>query len=459
MAGDVASAFRNIGIHSNSVYLFAGHIEEDDVIVIELVAPFGWTGSPGFYEIAGGAIAHVHGAHANDVSPTGFFNYHWVDDHINVAADIGANCDDMDRSLRFAIVAVLGADAINTKKFTNWSTRQRVLGLVFDSVEEQVSMPAEKIKKAWHIVAAAYSASTLPRKAYRSLMGSLRHVATCIRAARPFLQRLRQRESRLHRFQSVRNTYDMRNDLLWWWLVLHTPQLNGVSLDYFNTLPPPDVVVETDASDYGLCTLDIASRQALTYQFSTFERSQIAEFKEGVPNGFDINFQGQPTMCPSTAHSVCIRLVGSKTNQGGAPTSRMLSRSGHPFLCPVFGALILLQARQNLPVNVPAAVYTNRCGRPACIATADVAEAIMRAATKIGSDPRQFSSHSLRAGGATHMYLSGTDALTIQFHGRWVSDAFKTYTRLCKESVATLSERMVAGYRGDSTLHQWELIA
>ncbi|RLN93875.1 hypothetical protein BBJ28_00027154, partial [Nothophytophthora sp. Chile5] len=291
MAGDVASAFRNIGIHSNSVYLFAGHIEEDDVIVIELVAPFGWTGSPGFYEIAGGAIAHVHGAHANDVSPIGFFNYHWVDDHINVAADIGANCDDMDRSLRFAIVAVLGADAINTKKFTNWSTRQRVLGLVFDSVEEQVSMPADKIEKARHIVAATYSASTLSRKEYRSLMGSLRHVATCIRAARPFLQCLRQRESRLHRFQSVSVTYDMRQDLLWWWLVLHTPQLNGVSLDYFNTLPPPDVVVETDASDYGLCTLDIASRQALTYQFSTSERSLIAEFKEDVSNGFDINFR------------------------------------------------------------------------------------------------------------------------------------------------------------------------
>ncbi|EGZ13255.1 hypothetical protein PHYSODRAFT_407424, partial [Phytophthora sojae] len=54
MAGDVASAFRNISIHSNSVYLFGGHIEEDDVIVIELAAPFGWTGSPGFYEIAGG---------------------------------------------------------------------------------------------------------------------------------------------------------------------------------------------------------------------------------------------------------------------------------------------------------------------------------------------------------------------------------------------------------------------
>ncbi|GMF41887.1 unnamed protein product [Phytophthora fragariaefolia] len=148
MAGDVASAFRNIGIHSNSVYLFAGHIEEDDVIVIELAAPIGWTGSPGSYEIAGGAIAHVHGSQANDVSPTGFFNYHWVDDHINVAADIGTSCDDMDRSLRFAIVAVLGADAINTKKFTNWNTRQRVLGLEFNTVEEQSTTSSDELESA-----------------------------------------------------------------------------------------------------------------------------------------------------------------------------------------------------------------------------------------------------------------------------------------------------------------------
>ncbi|KAG3089431.1 hypothetical protein PI124_g2354 [Phytophthora idaei] len=39
VAGDVASAFRNLCIHNNSVYLFAGQIEEDDVIVIELSAP------------------------------------------------------------------------------------------------------------------------------------------------------------------------------------------------------------------------------------------------------------------------------------------------------------------------------------------------------------------------------------------------------------------------------------
>ncbi|OWZ05952.1 hypothetical protein PHMEG_00021866 [Phytophthora megakarya] len=78
MAGDVSSAFRNISIHSNSVFLFAGRIEEENVIVIELSAPFGWTRSPGFYEIVGGAISHVHGSQYNAVNPTGFFNYHWL---------------------------------------------------------------------------------------------------------------------------------------------------------------------------------------------------------------------------------------------------------------------------------------------------------------------------------------------------------------------------------------------
>ncbi|POM73255.1 Secreted protein [Phytophthora palmivora] len=118
MADDVASAFRNVSIHSNSVYLFAGLIEEENALVIELSAPFGWTGSPGFYEIFGGAISHIHGSHTNTICPTGFFNYHWVYDHINVTANIGSSCREMDRSLRFAIVAILGADAINDKKFT-----------------------------------------------------------------------------------------------------------------------------------------------------------------------------------------------------------------------------------------------------------------------------------------------------------------------------------------------------
>ncbi|OWZ17029.1 LOW QUALITY PROTEIN: hypothetical protein PHMEG_0009097 [Phytophthora megakarya] len=137
MAGDVVSAFRYISIHSNSVFLFAGRIEEENAIVIELSEPFGWSGSPGFYEILGGAICHVHGSQYNAVNTTGVLNYQWVVDQINVP-----QISDMNRSLRFAIEAILGAEAINDEKFTSWKTQQRVFGLEFDSVAETVLMPA-----------------------------------------------------------------------------------------------------------------------------------------------------------------------------------------------------------------------------------------------------------------------------------------------------------------------------
>ncbi|EGZ11231.1 hypothetical protein PHYSODRAFT_380352, partial [Phytophthora sojae] len=53
LLGDVASAFRNLGIHSSCTRLFAGTIPEDNALVIDLSACFGWTGSPAFYGVAG----------------------------------------------------------------------------------------------------------------------------------------------------------------------------------------------------------------------------------------------------------------------------------------------------------------------------------------------------------------------------------------------------------------------
>ncbi|OWY93307.1 hypothetical protein PHMEG_00037350 [Phytophthora megakarya] len=206
-----------------------------------------------------------------------------VDDHINVAANIGTSLEDMNRSLRFAMAAILGAEAINDEKFTSWKTQQRVLGLEFDSVAETVSIPASKISKARNIIA---NAKVLPIP-YGELTARHHLHSRC----RPFLQRLRVRKSNLHRFQIISVTEDMQQDLLWWWLVLHDPQLNGVSLEYFNTLPPPNIVVEVDTSDFGLCALDISERFVLTYQFSPAETALISDFKSGSSNRYDINFR------------------------------------------------------------------------------------------------------------------------------------------------------------------------
>ncbi|KAG3034104.1 hypothetical protein PC119_g5041 [Phytophthora cactorum] len=83
----------------------------------------------------------------------------------------------------------------------------------------------------------------------------------------------------------------MSDDLLWWWLTLHTPQLNGVSLEYFNALPPPDTVVEMVASDFGIRALDVFAQEALTYMFTPAECELISEFNAGAANSFDINFR------------------------------------------------------------------------------------------------------------------------------------------------------------------------
>ncbi|KAF4131546.1 hypothetical protein GN958_ATG07495 [Phytophthora infestans] len=91
MAGDVASAFRNACTHSECLLMFAGHIPEDNAIVMDLSAAFGWAANSGLCWSLRGAVAFIHGSCINDAHPNGFYNYHWVDDHVNVAPDTGTN--------------------------------------------------------------------------------------------------------------------------------------------------------------------------------------------------------------------------------------------------------------------------------------------------------------------------------------------------------------------------------
>ncbi|OWZ05309.1 hypothetical protein PHMEG_00022623 [Phytophthora megakarya] len=299
MAGDVTAASRNVSIHSDSVRWFGGLIEEEQVLILDLCCPFGWAGSPGHYEIVRGAIVYAHGVHTNTSYPNGFFIYHWGDDHVNVTANIGSNCADLERSLRFAITAVLGDDAVNEDKFTGWSSTEKILGLQFDCNRLSVSMPADKIEKVRYLVSAAFHTQRLSRRSYHSLLGSVGHVATCVRLARPFLQRLRQREFQLHRFEFVTVTVDMKADLRrWWWLALHSPHMNGMPLVFFNDLPPPDVIVETDAPDFGLCALGTIFEFALTYRF----------FSSGVAVSRNVQNDGRQRFRYQLSRTALVRL-------------------------------------------------------------------------------------------------------------------------------------------------------
>ncbi|KAF1787873.1 Integrase-like, catalytic domain [Phytophthora cactorum] len=131
-----------------------------------------------------------------------------------------------------------------------------------------------------------------------------------------------------------------------------------------------------------------------------------------------IDADGSLTLDPSRAAAVCIRLEGSKTNQTGPQVMRILSRSGHPLLRPVLGALLLLRSTGNLPAAVLVAVFTDKHGAPFCVTSARVAQAIQSTARSMGEDPRRYIRHPLRAGGATNIYRAGIGVQTIKFHGR-----------------------------------------
>jgi hypothetical protein len=111
---------------------------------------------------------------------------------------------------------------------------------------------------------------------------------------------------------------------------------------------------------------EIVATTVTTYGWFALKASDIAV----------IGSDGTPTAEPRLVTAVCIRFRGSKPNQHGPLVTRMLTRSGHPLLCPVLGALLLLRSRGNLTAAFPAAVFLSSARCPSCVMAARVAREI-----------------------------------------------------------------------------------
>jgi hypothetical protein len=126
MTGDDSGAFRHIPVNCWFCGHFAGYIPELDIILVNLYLPFGWTGSPVTYSIAGQAIKAIQNSHP------AFQKLAYCDDHIMIGHSGRFETLVSDISLRRAMVMVLGTTACNEDKFTQWSRRCKALGLIFD---------------------------------------------------------------------------------------------------------------------------------------------------------------------------------------------------------------------------------------------------------------------------------------------------------------------------------------
>lgn len=297
MSGDVSGAFRHTPVHADHIGRFAGTIPELGILVIDLCCPFGWTNSPAEYWIADGAINHLHSSsrpvwtRQPACGATEFDGKVWCDDHNCVEPDIGSRLDEAAASLRWSMIQVLGPDACNEEKFTGWFTRGSALGLVWDLRRHTVSLPAAKIAKARQRVCAALSSPSASRTQLNRLLGSLRHVVTCIRPAGSFFQRIAEARRQAPSFGSFALVAAARDDLLWFRAILDAEYLNEIPLERFTQSQEPTAQVYMDASDLGLCALYPARREFLQIRFDEEEVRAIQAQKTGAASTFGINIR------------------------------------------------------------------------------------------------------------------------------------------------------------------------
>ncbi|EGZ05475.1 hypothetical protein PHYSODRAFT_307736 [Phytophthora sojae] len=307
------------------------------------------------------------------------------DDHVLVEYETHDRLQACDSALRLAMTAVLGPRAINNKKFTEWSTNVVALGLEWDSVAMTVSMPVSKLQKALGRVEAVLVSSQTTRTALAKLLGSLRHVCSCIRPAKPFIQQLVALWKRSPRVRPISLTLEARLDLAWFAHILRFGRLRGVPLEYFCGLPAPAVHLYMDASDSGLCVLNPVRHEFIRLQFDPVEQDLIKQRRlsinvkvpdsmrkaydgsctpfnnaplpirpddnttrhgsngspsvgasDGLPgyhtrarSSRAVSPTGNPAVNFDDAVHAVITLRGSKTDQRGEGSARYLSRSGH----------------------------------------------------------------------------------------------------------------------------------
>lgn len=124
-----------------------------------------------------------------------------------------------------------------------------------------------------------------------------------------------------------------------------------------------------------------------------------------------------------------IRVSKSKTIQYAERTLEIpVSRVSHPFLCAV-------KAVERHFMQVPAlpgdqAFRTPTPSGSDALEYTNYSAVLKKLCSDTGLDPKSFSSHSLRRGGATYLLLAGSSIQEIKTRGDWASDCVYLYLRV-----------------------------
>ncbi|EGZ08790.1 hypothetical protein PHYSODRAFT_525700, partial [Phytophthora sojae] len=239
-------------VASQHVHWMAALIPVANEVLIDLSAPFGWSGSPPFYGAFGRAITWL----VQQNSP----------------------------STVHAMLAILGPRAINEENFSHWETRLNALGLTWDTVNRTVSIPGTKIKKALERVRTVKQSKTVTKSDMMKLLGSLRHICSCLRTTRPFYQRLQSACNRAPRHGVYKLAAGAKADLVWFDHILAVGHLQELPLSIFSTRDPKaHVHLYMDASNVGLVILNPSVNEFIQIPYDSEELEWIhSEPKCGI---------------------------------------------------------------------------------------------------------------------------------------------------------------------------------
>ena len=174
---------------------------------------------------------------------------------------------------------------------------------------------------------------------------------------------------------------------------------------------------------YGLCRCgEITTKTQKAFSPATDHlRSDITTYGTAADGYFDFNIR-----CSKTdvyRRSVLLRIFGV------GPTAEH---------CPARAVRQYLDATSERPANSPLFALSN--GK--YVTRNMVNDMIKRLCGLAGFDPAKYSTHSMRAGGASSLALSGVDSATIRKLGRWESDCFIRYITISDDRRRELAVAM-----------------
>ncbi|KDO25559.1 hypothetical protein SPRG_22230 [Saprolegnia parasitica CBS 223.65] len=282
MSGDVAAAYRHLRSYSADSSHFGLSLPDKHLLGMDLSAPFGWCGSPNVYCVVGNAISWlVQGESPNSINPDTcqdtlpFWCFNYIDDFILIEIESESRLQQAESALRIAMLATLGPDAVNEKKFQPWATEFHALGLVWNLELGVVSMPAAKTARAQSRVRSVRDHGRATRLDMERLLGSLRHVCLCAPAARAFYQALHSFYRALPRFGARSLQPAARADLDVLDAILSVAHFERVPTSVFDNSSRPSYSLEMDASDTGIAIIDRQRRRFIRLVFDAEEQQLI----------------------------------------------------------------------------------------------------------------------------------------------------------------------------------------